>query len=289
MTAAITAPQPTRRPARPVRLRPATFGGFLVACGLGLLGSGAVASTDRVPQMLEEAVREYSEALDAREPDLRSERFRRAQRLFRQVIEEQRVENADLYVNLGNAALQAEQIGSAIHAYRRALSIDPGHGRGRRNLGHARQLLPDWVPRPGSQTLLDTFFFWHQMLSRSARALAASLCFAAAAVLWAVAIRWKRPWARSASLLPAIVWLGLAGYLLAGGTAEEAVVTAPQVWARAADSAGAPARFAEPLPGGTEVKILERRGDWVRIGLADGRDAWVRASGLSAVTAPRSF
>jgi hypothetical protein len=53
--------------------------------------------------------------------------------------------------------------------------------------------------------------------------------------------------------------------------------------ARAADSALAPSTLPAPLPGGVEVRILERRSPWIRIRLANGRAAWVAESALMPV------
>ena len=233
---------------------------------------------------LESAVHEYQGALNSTGADIRIERFKRAQRLFAQVIEERRIENADLYANFGNAALQARDIGKAILAYRRALAVQPGHRRARQNLDHARELLPDWVPRPKGQTLFDTFFFWQSTLSRSARSLAAALSFALAGILIALAVRWRWPWARNTAVLPLLIWLGIGGLpFWTRGNSGDAVITAREVTAQSAESSGAPARFSEPLPGGTEVQILEQRDPWAQIRLADSRTAWVRASTLTPI------
>jgi SH3-like domain-containing protein len=53
---------------------------------------------------------------------------------------------------------------------------------------------------------------------------------------------------------------------------------------RSADSAGAPLAFANPLPAGTEVAIVEDRDNWVRIVLADGSRGWMTASAIERVT-----
>ena len=236
--------------------------------------------------MLQEAAGEYNAALDTDGHDLRAERFRRAQRLFHQVIEDRSVRNADLYANLGNAALQGERLGDAILAYRRALEIEPGHGQATRNLDHARGQLPQWVPRPRRDTLLDTFFFWHQALSQSGRELVATICFAAVCSLLATSIRFKRNWARHTAVLLGIVWLALmvlASWRQWTSSVEHVVVTAPQVVARSADSSGSPARFAEPLPAGTEAEVIEHRDQWNQIRLANNRDAWVRSSAVTSV------
>ncbi len=68
-----------------------------------------------------------------------------------------------------------------------------------------------------------------------------------------------------------------------GRASDEAVVTADEVVARAADSAFAPSLFPAPLPGGVEVRVLERRSPWVRIRLENGRDVWVGASSVAPV------
>lgn len=268
--------------------------GALQTCGRRVLlaivlMAWAPAFGDDERGMAHEAIEAYGTALEASDPARRVAGFRRARRLFEQVVRDAGVANAALYVNLGNAALQCDEAGTAVLAYRRALSIEPGHPQARANLEHARRLLPDWVPRPGSAGLLDTFFFWFRTLSRAGRELAAALCFAAAALLLALGIGWQRPWARNAALLPALVWMALTGVGLWSrwaGPIDDVVVTVPEAVARSADASGAPPRFAEPLPAGTEARVLERRAHWVRIQLADGRHAWVRTSSVTPVAAP---
>ena len=63
---------------------------------------------------------------------------------------------------------------------------------------------------------------------------------------------------------------------------------ADETVARAADSALAPSTLPAPLPGGVEVRILERRSPWIRIRLANGRDAWVAESALMPVVVSRT-
>jgi len=240
----------------------------------------------RGASLVEEAVASYSRALDTPERDARLEEFRRAERLFTRAVGDA-PGNAALYTNLGNAALQAEHLGAAVLAYRRALAIDPDHPRAVQNLEHARTLLPEWVPRPTHHGLLDTFFAWHQTISRSDRALGAAAAFALAALLVAAAIRFRQPTLRTAAIVPALVWLALLASLFvesSSGAADAAVVTADEVVARAADSALAPSALPAPLPGGTEVRILEARPPWLRVRLANGRDAWVSESAVTAVS-----
>jgi len=251
------------------------------------VGSASGSAQTPDAEALEEAIASYRAALDTSERDARLEGFRSAERSFARVAAGG-ASNPELYTNLGNAALQAEHLGAAVLAYRRALAIDPDHPRAVQNLEYVRTLLPDWVPKPEPGGLLDSFFFWHKTLARSDRALGAAIGFAIAALLLAAALRFRQPALRTAAILPALVWAALiASVSLGGARLDEAVVIADETVARAADSALAPSALPAPLPGGVEVRILERRSPWIRIRLANGRDAWVAESAVTTVAEPR--
>ena len=87
---------------------------------------------------LREAVAGYAEALDTEERELRIERFRRVERLFSTAAQSGHA-TADLYANLGNAALQAEHLGNAV------LAAGAGLRERRRRLAH--RLAPNQDPR----------------------------------------------------------------------------------------------------------------------------------------------
>jgi tetratricopeptide (TPR) repeat protein len=249
----------------------------------GVRGESA-AGTDAAKQVAR-AVEAYRTGLDTPERDERLDAFRRSVRLFAAAAAEGGG-SADLYANLGNAALQAEDLGTAVLAYRRALVLDPDNSRARHNLEHARSLAPDWLPRREEPALLGSFFYWHRTLAPAERMRIAALCFALAGVLVAVSIRFRSNSARNLAILPALAWIALTGSLAldpADRSANEGVVTAPEAVARSADSVNAPPRFAQPLPMGTELRVLERRDDWVRVALANGREAWVRSSSVTSI------
>ncbi len=245
--------------------------------------SSAQASPSR-PSWLEQAVAAYQSAQELTDRNQRLAAFSRAERLARAAAEQGRAA-ADLWANVGTAALQAEHLGPAIAAYRRALRLDPDHRRSRQNIEHARSLLPPWVPRPESESLLDSFFAWHRAMAASERAGAASIAFALAAVLLGAGIARRSAMLRILSLIPAVAWALLLTSLVVGDAdgSSDAVVVGDDTVARAADSRNAPARFAEALPSGTEVRIAEKRGEWTRIVLSDGRDAWVSSSSLEQI------
>ncbi|MBW2668234.1 MAG: hypothetical protein JRE13_18230 [Deltaproteobacteria bacterium] len=233
----------------------------------------APASATNTAEFIDPAVSAYREAMESTQRDERLEHFRRAERLFTAAIEKSGG-SGELYANLGNASLQAERLGPAVLSYRRALLMDPSLERARQNLLHARRLLPDWIPSPPEVGVLDSFFLWHKVMSRSDRLDLAALAFAAAMLSLAASLAFGLVSTRYFTGLASVVWLALLA---------EGVVVAREVLARAADSINAPSRFGEPLPSGTELHILEDRGGWLQIELYNGRNAWVASSAVERI------
>ncbi len=234
------------------------------------------------------AIAAYEQAQAATERGERLAGFKRAARLFGSAIDNGAA-NADLYANLGTASLQAERLGEAVLAFRRALLLDPDHSRALHNLAHARSLLPVWVPRPEATGLLESFFFWQNALSHDERLALAGLFFLVLACTVGWAIRSGSVLAGNVALLPGLVWVALVVSLAVDTSparSASAVLVAEETVARAADSGNAPTRFSQPLPGGTEVEILEGRQRWVRIKLSGGGDAWVARSSVARVSSP---
>ncbi len=252
------------------------------------LASSAAAEPRSLEETLGEAVATYTKGLNTERRDPRLEEFRRSQRLFASAAD-QGVATAALYTNLGNAALQAEDLGAAVLAYRRALELDADSPRAAQNLDHARSLLPPWVPRPEPAGVLDSLFFWHRTVPAPVRELLAAACFAAAALGVAASVRFRQSALRNAAILPGLAWLAVFGSLVldpGGESRDEAVVTVSEAVARAADSSLAPSAFPQPLPGGVELRILEERAPWLRVRLANGRDAWLSRSSVTRIVPP---
>lgn len=258
------------------------------AFGIGLavaVGSTVALAADDPRALVRAGIEAYERGLETEARSQRLGHFRRAANLFERAVE-QGVRDSDLYTNLGNAALQAEQPGQAVLAYRRALELDPGHPGARRNLHYARSLLPDWVPRPEETGAMDSLFFWHRRLARADRARLGAAAFALAALAVALSLRTGQSGWRQAAIVPGLVWLVLLASVLLDpvrGARQQAVVTTPDSVARIADSPLAPSLFPTPLPSGVEVEIREQRADWVRVRLANGREAWLSASALTRV------
>ena len=95
--------------------------------------TGARAEEVAARELLTRALDTYAIALDTEERDQRLEAFHRAEMLFGRVVA-RGAESPELYTNLGNAALQADRLGPAVLAYRRALLGDPDHPRALQNM-----------------------------------------------------------------------------------------------------------------------------------------------------------
>ncbi|MBF0419041.1 MAG: hypothetical protein HQL78_02620 [Magnetococcales bacterium] len=256
--------------------------GLLVS--LLLIGSVALAG-DRgtLPDRVKEAIESFSKAQNERDAAIRMEGFRQAERLFAALADEVGA-NVELETNIGVAAVQGGHVGAAVLAFRRALLLDPTHERARINLHYARSLLPSWVPRPAEEGGWDRFLSWWFLFSESKRQALGALFFLLAASGILVAVRFGSPLARFGAVIPSVLWMAV----IAQGVwnhegRDDAVIIPEETLARAADSINAPLSFAQPLPSGTEVTVLERREDWCRIALGNGRSAWIRSSALVMV------
>lgn len=255
---------------------------LLLAVLLAPLAAAALA--ENAPnEALDRALEAYGAALEESDRNARLAGFAHAERSFLQLIAAG-AQNAALQTNLGNAALQAEDRGRAVLAYRRALELDANFPRALQNLEHVRTLLPTWVPRPEPAGAFDSFFFY-QALPRADRALAGGVAFAIGGLLIGLSIRFRQGALRGAGAVALVAWALLVGSTVLEDSdgARGAVVVADEVLARSADSALAPLAFPEPLPGGTEVTLVEHRSPWARIRLANGRDAWVNESSVDRV------
>lgn len=258
-------------------------------CWSGFLHSAAAEDSPELRSRVEKAVRVYAEAMECRERGERLRRFSRAEQMFRQIIDGNEpsagIRNADLFVNLGNAALQAEHLGNAIVAYRKALRLAPQHAQARQNLAHARSLLPNWVQLDPTPSLIDSLFFWRLQLTSGQLHLFGGICFLAGAISLAVGIARKQPLWRNLALLPFLVW----GVLLASefveldATGQHDVVVVQETPVYSADSKNSPRRLSKLLPSGAELKLIQRRERWSELALPDGRSGWVPSSAVEQV------
>jgi tetratricopeptide (TPR) repeat protein len=188
----------------------------------------------------------------------------------------------ELLTDWGNAALAAGDVATATLAYRRALAVDGGNARARRNLRWLRSKQPDGM-RPPDASATDALFFFHQW-PRSRRLLVGAGAFAVAVLLLVPWAGRRRRALVGVAVIPFAVWLAMVASLVLEDRHDNDAVVMDAVVLRAADSAGAPAALAQPLPRGAEVRIVERRDTWAKIQLANGTAGWVPDGAVQRIT-----
>ena len=247
----------------------------------------AVLGQDQAQELFAEANRMFRQAGGHTDPREAFGLYQSAALRYERLIEEGGIQNEKLYYNLGNAYYRSGDFGRAILNYRRAQALAPSDSNIRQNLEAARAARTDRFSEPTETRVLRTLLFWHFDLSFGVR-LALLACFSAA--FWGLAaLRLFRP-GRAPRPALAIVG-GIAAALLLSVAFEGqsvrdkdvAVILAGESIARKGDGANYEPAFTEPLHAGAELRVLERRGDWVQGELPDGRTFWVQSRDVETV------
>lgn len=191
------------------------------------------------------------------------------------------VRNGRLFYNLGNAELQRGRLGAAILNYRRAQDLIPGDRRLQENLRVARELCRTQIPQRGSSEFVRTLFFLHYQTSLQTRFAAGLVCYVLFWLVLLLRMYAPRLPLRALAGVMAAAWVGLGISVLVGwqveGRKQAGVVLADEVIVRKGDSETYDPKFEQPLHEGTEFTVLESRGDWLLIELADGKTGWIPA------------
>jgi hypothetical protein len=257
------------------RRRSGARGAAVVVAIAGALAPGA-ADADAVS----EGRGAYADAMAATDPELRRASFREAAERFAQAAAAS-PDRPELLADLGNAALGAGDLATATLAFRRALALDGSNARARQNLGWLRSKQSPAL-RAASDGATDALFFFHAW-PRGTRGLVGGIAFAIAVLL---VVPWggrSRRGLRALATAPLVVWLAMVVSLVVEDRRGDDAVVMESTVIRAADSAGAPAALATPLPPGAEVEIVERRDAWLRVQLGGGATGWVPAGTVERV------
>ena len=263
------------------------FGALALAlcCAAGARLDAAALSRLEAARLCGEASQLFRQANALRRQDPE-----RARRLYRKaILRMERVagpggaRNGHLYTNLANAHFFAGDLGEAILWYRRALRLRPSDANTRQNLAYARGKRKDKLETATEQRVLRTVLFWHYDFGPRTR-WSVFLAFWGAGWALAALMAWTRrralvAWPAAVCGLVALAMLGsCVAASLPSVTWREGVVTAREVVARKGDGASYAPSFRTPLHEGVEFRLLERRPEWLRIQLPDGRTCWVQAS-----------
>ncbi len=200
-----------------------------------------------------------------------------------ELLVDSRIENDRLFFNLATAQLRLGQTGKAIANYRRALRLDPMNQTYREHLALAERNLV--IASPTQNAKLASIRDANDRIQRfvSPRTMK-GLLISAWAAFWGIialrALRFQFHWKAFASITLLCATLAAGSYFLrvtefvADGTA---VLVERNVTIREGDGS----EFAEVTElrsaEGRVVKVLDRRGDWVRISLASGTAGWIPA------------
>lgn len=232
-------------------------------------------------------------------------KFREAAGAWREVARAGNINNADLENDIANASVFAGDMPNAILAYRRSLAIDPTSKKAEQGLAAARRSAGTEALLLGSPAKEENVGGLRGALAaiggfvRSAadhasgfvslRALlvigaACYVLFFIGASLRVLGIRKVHGMVLGTVLLCAILSaLPIVVREVNNSGRAEAVVLAANVIARNGPAEMYDPAFKEPLRPGLEVRVEERRGDWSKIRLRDGRSAWIRTESLELV------
>lgn len=245
-------------------------------------------SPARQLEVLREAQRAYDQALD-----IAHDQPHQAKALFQQAaggfeaLAGAGVRNAGLEFNLGNTYARLGDLGRAVLHYRRAERLAPTDAGIAANLEFVRARVTPLIPPSGATRLTDRLLFWQRDTTPRFRL---GLAGGASVLGWLTALVWlrrRRPvWLSAATLL---ILLGVANALSVGWQMREearapaAVLVGSEQILRLGRGSGADPALDKPLGPGTELHIIDTRGDWVEVRLPDAQTGWLPAVSVQPV------
>jgi tetratricopeptide (TPR) repeat protein len=271
---------------------------LLLAAPLLLLAgpsSGASLSAADIQQLFQEANHLFRRGneLSRTDPAGAKDSYRAAVIRFERIVDEGGIENGKLFYNIGNAYFRLDDLGRAILNYRRAGQFLSGDANLTQNLRYARSRRIDQIEEKQETQVLKTLLFWHYDLSQQTRSALFAGFFAAFWLLAALRLFFSDR--VPAALLAvcggvALLFLGSLGVESFSGSHDGGVILAEQVVGRKGDGDTYEPSFKEPLHAGTEFALVENRGEWYQVELADGQRCWIpaTAAGLIRKTEPQA-
>jgi tetratricopeptide (TPR) repeat protein len=238
-------------------------------------------------QLFEEANSQFRRGneLSRTNPIAAKEAYRSAVIRFERIVEEGGVRNGRLLYNIGNAYFRLNDIGRAILNYRRAEQFIAGDANLAQNLRYARSRRVDQIEEKQETQVLRTLLFWHYDLPPGTRFSVFAAFFVA---FWGLASarlffadRVRRAVVAAFGAIAAVL---LGSLVLQAATGNrDGVIVAEQVVARIGDGDSYEPRFNEPLHAGAEFALVEDRGEWRQVELADGQRCWIPATATALV------
>jgi len=217
--------------------------------------------------------------LSVRDPEAAALLYEKSLVRFERIVRDGGIQNGKIYYNIGNTYFRMKDIGRAILNYRRALQYIPNDANLQQNIKYARARRVDKIDEGQQTVVLKTLFFWHYDLSTQTRLVVFILSYI---FLWGFLV--IRFFTRKSIVNWAIAFVLLFSVLFSTSLLVDAlvlrkikpgVIVSTEVTARKGNSSTYEPSFRDPLHAGTEFVLVEGRGDWYHIALADGRRCWV--------------
>lgn len=262
----------------------------IIAVALCITTQRSSAETNQLSQsqremILAEAQQAYDKGVSLRRNDAGAaeKAFHEAAARFEQLTRDG-VVNGALQYDLGNAQLQAGELGNAILHYRAAESILRGDPALKHNLDYARSLRMNQIEPSGGAALWQALFGWHINTSTLLRSVIFIISWLA---LWASLLMlllrstslWR--WTSAAGCAIALATgISIAWDIFISDPGSVGVVLVNEVIVRKGNGEGYEPQFREPLSEGVEFELLEQRPGnpgWWRVELPDGNAGWIRA------------
>ncbi len=204
-------------------------------------------------------------------------------------------EDATLYYNLANSYYKSEDTGRAVLNYLRARRLAPFDQDIEANLNFVRQQGSNPNSRQASTPVLvqiSELVPWLSFNQAAFAALASWLVIGALAALYLWAERFRQSMAIRRLAAVAVIAIFVFGTVAVGKHMDRlhweqvAVVTAESAGVFNSPNERREARFS--LEAGSEVRFIEERGAWSKIGILDsGVEGWIESPAVERVLEPR--
>ena len=254
----------------------------------GAAARAAEMSPDRQSQVLRAALNAFDEAVSlARDkPAQAEELYREAEQGFT-LLAESGLRSAGLEYNLGNTYFRLGQLGHAILHFRRAQQLAPRDEKLLANLDYARRQVEPFIEPAGQRRLVRDLLFLHYSTSLRQRFWAAAILSAAGWLLLILRLRWRLRSLFISGVIVALLGLSFAasvGWQMQDETQRPpGVLVGEKMVLRLGRGEGYDAALKQPLGPGVEVRILQRRGDWIEVSLPNDQTGWLPAGAVEPV------
>jgi len=228
---------------------------------------------------------QINEIFDFANEEYKAGNYEAAVRLYEDLLSAPKINNSDIYYNLGNSYLKLNQYGKAIAAYRRALAASPREQDALANLHLARSLTRDEFDSPKSTELLREVLFFHYELNRTESEIIFLGAYCAAAALGILSLFRKTKglrWAAFAAVTAAALFgVSVFAHLYREARPSAGVVTAQEVDIHTGPGENYLTAFY--LHDGAELEIHKKMDEWYQIELSDGRRGWIKDNFLEII------